>query len=103
MLHSVLVYDFEHNEWLRLRGKYFVEASELGELLPLSGLPFRIGEEAQAETHERNAPTVADPHASQSFTYPFILAKNSSPDVAQDAKPPAYDSFLSALHICRRL
>ncbi len=77
MLRSVLVYDFGHNEWLRLHGKYFVEASELGELLPLSGLPFRIGAESQSETHERNAPVVADPHASQSFTYPFILAKSS--------------------------
>ena len=94
MLQSVLVYDFGHKEWLRLRGQYFVEASELGELLPLSGLPFRIGAESQAETHERNAPQIADPHASQSFTYPFILAKSSSPGTTNDAKPPAYDSFL---------
>jgi hypothetical protein len=94
MLRSVLVYDFGHNEWLRLHGKYFVEASELGELLPLSGLPFRIGAESQSETHERNAPTIADPHASQSFTYPFILAKSLSPGTANDPKPPAYDSFL---------
>jgi FAD dependent oxidoreductase len=94
ILRSVLAYDFGHNEWLRLHGKYFVEASELGELLPLSGLPFRIGAEAQSETHERNAPTNADPHASQSFTYPFILAKSLSSGATNDPKPPAYDSFL---------
>ena len=94
VLRSVLVYDFGHSEWLQLRGKYFVEASELGELLPLSGLPFRIGAEAHSETHERNAPVTADPHASQSFTYPFILAKSATPGTTADAKPPAYDSFL---------
>ena len=34
------------------------------------------------------------PHASQSFTYPFILAKSVSPRATNDPKPPAYDSFL---------
>ena len=94
VLKSVLVYDIAHTQWLRLRGQYFVEASELGELLPLSGLPFRIGAESQTETRERNAPLMADPHASQSFTYPFILEKNASSGPTADTKPPGYDNFL---------
>ncbi len=94
-IRSVLVYDFTRSAWLRLHGQYFVEASERGDLLPLSGLPFRIGAEAQSETHERNAPAVAQPRASQSFTYPFILTESKSPTPANDPKPPAYDSFLS--------
>ena len=91
---SVLVYDFGKAAWVRLRGRYFIEASELGELLPLSGTPFRIGAEAQAETHERNAPVVADPHASQSFTYPFILEKGPVQAGLGEVKPPQYESFL---------
>ncbi len=91
---SVLTYDFGKSAWMRLRGQYFVEASELGELLPLSGTPFRIGAESQAETHERNAPVVADPHASQSFTYPFILEKGPLQGGLGEAKPPQYESFL---------
>ncbi len=91
---SVAAYDFEHASWLNLRGQYFVEASELGELLPLSGTPFRIGAESQAETHERNAPAVADPHASQSFTYPFILENGATQDGPGEVKPPKYESFL---------
>jgi hypothetical protein len=94
-LRSVLIYDFGHQAWTRLRGDYFVEASELGDLLPLSGLPFRIGAESQAETHERDAPAVADPRASQSFTYPFILEHQAQPVSADEARPPAYDSFVS--------
>jgi hypothetical protein len=92
-IRSVLVYDFAREQWLRLRGQYFIEATELGDLLPLSGLPFRVGAEAQSETHERNAPVVAQPRASQSFTYPFILEKSAN--AVSVPKPPAYDSFLS--------
>jgi len=92
-IRSVLVYDFGHSAWFRLKGRFFVEASELGDLLPLSGLPYRVGAESQAETHERNAPLKANPRASQSFTYPFILERHATAEDAEP-KPPAYDSFL---------
>ena len=91
---SVLAYDFGKSQWLRLRSDFFVEASELGELLPLSGLPYRVGAESRSETHERNAPEQANPRASQSFTYPFILEKHPRAGKADDMKPPAYESFL---------
>lgn len=94
MIRSVLAYDFDHATWLLLRGRFFVEASELGDLLSLSGLPYRIGAESRAETHERNAPAAANPHASQSFTYPFILEQRSRAEVSKDPEPPAYESFL---------
>ncbi|MBS1823416.1 MAG: FAD-dependent oxidoreductase [Acidobacteria bacterium] len=93
-IRSVLAYDFEHSQWLRLEGKYFVEASELGDLLRLSGLPFRTGAESQAETHERDAPAQADPRAAQSFTYPFIFERRPAPEDTNEPKPPAYESFL---------
>lgn len=93
-IRSVDVYDFGHSQWFRLKGKFFVEASELGDLLPLSGLPYRIGAESQAETHERNAPLKANPRASQSFTYPFILERHANAQDASEPKPPAYESFL---------
>ncbi|MBS1799725.1 MAG: FAD-dependent oxidoreductase [Acidobacteria bacterium] len=93
-IRSVLAYDFERSQWLRLEGRYFIEASELGNFLRLSGLPFRTGAESQAETHERDAPAQADPHAAQSFTYPFIFERRPSPEGTDEPKPPAYESFL---------
>ena len=93
-LTAVVVYDFGHDRWVRLHGRFFVEASELGDLIAISGLPFRKGAEAQAETHERNAPLTADPRASQSFTYPFILEKHAQAQGPYEKKPVAYDSFL---------
>jgi hypothetical protein len=92
-LQSVLVYNFATEKWLRLHGRFFVDASELGDLLPLTGLPFRIGAEGRDETHERDAAAKADPHASQSFTYPFVLEQQSKPSTAIEPKPPAYDQF----------
>jgi hypothetical protein len=93
-LRSVLAYDFTHSEWLRLRGRYFVEATERGELLALSGLPFRIGAEAQSETHERNAPAVAQPRASQSYTYTFLLQHSDAAPSTGDPQPPDYATYL---------
>lgn len=91
-IESVQAYDLAHKTWLRLEGKYFVDATEWGDLLPLSGLPFRIGAEARSETHERNAADKADPLAIQSFTYPFILL-NAPKGAPSSAPPPNYNAL----------
>lgn len=93
-IRSVTAYDFDHSTWLRLRAGFFIEASELGDLLPLSGLPYRIGAEAQSETHERDAPTTADPRASQSFTYPFILEERTQASGMNEPQPADYAKYL---------
>ena len=93
-IRSIEAYDFTHSAWLRLEGKFFIEASELGDVLALSGLPYRQGAEAQSDTHERDAPQIADPRASQSFTYPFILEKGPVDQKLDEPKPPSYASFL---------
>ena len=93
ILRSVDVYDFAHSARVRLKGRFFIDASELGDVLPLSGLPFRVGAEAKRETGERDAPQAADPRASQSFTYPFILEKRRD-ETVEEPKPAAYDHFL---------
>jgi hypothetical protein len=95
-LRSVLVYDLGHSQWVRLTATYFVDASELGDLLPLTGLPYRVGAEAQSETHERNAPEEANRRASQSFTYTFILENPINPSniAPSQPKPAGYDGFL---------
>lgn len=93
-IQSVLAYDFDRSQWLRLQGRYFIEASELGDLLALSGLPFRIGAEAQSETHERDAPQQANPRASQSFTYPFILERRATAEDVSEPRPTNYEQFL---------
>jgi len=52
---------------------YIVDATELGDLLPLAGLPFRTGAESRGEFGEPSAPTEADPEDVQSISWCFIV------------------------------
>jgi hypothetical protein len=51
-----------------LAAPYFLDASELGDLLPLTGTEFVTGAEAQAQTNELHALDQADPDNQQAFT-----------------------------------
>jgi hypothetical protein len=91
-IQSVSAYDFGHRQRLRIEAHYFIDASELGDLIALSGLPFRVGAEARSDTGERDAPEKADPGDIQSFTYPFILLRGSP---RPSRRPQGYDSLKS--------
>ncbi len=53
--------------------RMFLDATENGDLLPLSGTEFVTGSEARAETGEPSAPEVANPRNLQAFSVCFIL------------------------------
>lgn len=91
-IHSVRAYDFTDKLWLRLNGRYFLDATEWGDVLQLAGLPYRVGAEARSETGEPNAPVVADPYAIQSFTYPFILL-NANRAAKSGVEPSYYEAL----------
>jgi hypothetical protein len=91
---SVLAYDFGRRQWLRLNGKYFVDASALGDLIAISGLPYRTGAESRSETGEPDAPKQADPAAVQSFNYPFLMLLHKRPVAGVRKHPPTgYEKF----------
>jgi len=54
-----------------LHGKYFVDATDLGDLLPLTGTEYVTGAEARKDTGELHAPEQADPSCIQAWTYCF--------------------------------
>jgi hypothetical protein len=56
-----------------LRGEYFVDATELGDLLPLTGTEFVTGSEARLETRELHAAETANPENQQAFTMCFAV------------------------------
>jgi len=56
-----------------LSAPYFVDATELGDLLPLTGTEFITGTESQKETGELHAPEKANPDNNQAFTICFAL------------------------------
>jgi len=58
-------------QWLE--APWFIDATELGDLLPLTGTEFVTGAESQAETGEWHAATKADPANQQAFTVCMAL------------------------------
>lgn len=56
-----------------LHAPYFLDATELGDLLPMTGTEYVSGAESQRDTGEPHAPEIADPGNVQSFTVCFAI------------------------------
>ena len=69
---------------------YLLDATELGDLLPLSGTAYVTGAEAKSETGEPHALDVADPQALQAITLPFAIEHRPGEDHTID-RPATYD------------
>ncbi|HET7215960.1 MAG TPA: FAD-dependent oxidoreductase [Terriglobia bacterium] len=75
-IESALAYQFSTGRWFRFRAKYFLDATDLGELLPMSGAAYVTGAESRSTTGEPDAREGAgDPTDDQSFTYSFVLER----------------------------
>ncbi len=74
-IRSALAWRFDQRKAVRLRASFFLDATELGDLLPLAQVPYVVGSEARADTQEPHA--AADPNSAcvQSFTYPFAIER----------------------------
>ena len=69
----------------RFRARYVLDATELGDVLALSGregADWTVGAEGRAETQEPDAPDKAHPEWVQPLTFPFAL--DWSPDTQSD-------------------
>lgn len=60
-------------EPVTVTARMFLDATELGDLLPLSGAPWVTGAEARADTGEADAPEEARPGEVQGFTFCFAV------------------------------
>ncbi len=73
-----------------LHGNYFIDASEEGDLLALSGTEYSIGAESRKQTGEAHAPEEADPANIQSMTHCFAIDHLEGEDFTID-RPAMYD------------
>jgi hypothetical protein len=87
---SVKVHDLRNDRFVVLTGSYFLDATELGDLLPLTGTEIVTGFESQKETGEPHAPAEAQPDNQQSFTCCFAIDYLPGEDHTLD-KPDEYD------------
>ncbi|MEO6284712.1 MAG: FAD-dependent oxidoreductase [Dyadobacter sp.] len=73
-----------------LTAPYFVDATELGDLLPITGTEFVTGTEAKSETNELHAPEKANPDNVQAFTVCFAIDYQPGENHVIE-KPAEYD------------
>jgi hypothetical protein len=85
----------EAGEQVCIQAAYVLDATELGDLLPLAGVEHTCGAESQAQTGEPHAlPGAADPLDQQSFSLCFALDYVPGADFTI-AKPAEYDFWRS--------
>ncbi|MGE0489506.1 MAG: FAD-dependent oxidoreductase [Vulcanimicrobiota bacterium] len=72
-----------------LEAPYFIDATENGDLLPLAGVEYVTGAEAQSETGEPHAATEAAPHNMQAISWCFVVDYDSDGEHTID-QPPDY-------------
>jgi hypothetical protein len=70
---SVSFKNLESDDELILSAPYFVDATELGDILPLTHTEYVTGTESQIETRELHAPEKANPKNNQAFTMCFAM------------------------------
>ncbi len=73
-----------------LSGRFFIDATEPGDLLPLTKTEFVTGTESRKETRELHAPEKGDPRNHQAFTFCFAIDHIEGENHTIE-KPAAYD------------
>jgi hypothetical protein len=92
---SVILRDLESNCTRIVSASYYLDATELGDLLPLTGTEHVTGAESQAQTDELHAlPGAADPMEQQPFSWCFALDYHPNQDHTIN-KPEQYDYWRS--------
>jgi hypothetical protein len=89
---SVTVRDLRGGRDVVLTAPYFLDATELGDLLPLTKTEYVVGAESQKDTGEPHAPAEARPANQQAFTCCFAMDHLDGEDHTID-KPAEYDTW----------
>lgn len=87
--------DLDSKKLTEFRFKFCIDATELGDLLPLAGIEYSSGAESREQTGEAHAPLSANVENVQDFTYPFVVEFCPGENHLIE-KPPHYDEFKEA-------
>jgi hypothetical protein len=91
-LTAVEVQNVDSQVITRVTAKVFLDATELGDLMPLAQVPYHMGMESFAQTGEPSAPPEGNSEAIQSFTYTFAVEYCPGENHVIE-KPALYDQF----------
>jgi len=70
---AALLWNIDKKQAVKIIPKFVLDATEMGDLLPLAKTPYTVGSEPKSITNEPHAAEAANPACVQSFTYPFII------------------------------
>lgn len=87
---EVWLLDLQTGEECSVEADYVIDATELGDLLPLTGTEHVTGSEAQRETGEPSAGEEARPENAQGFSFCFLLDHREGEDHTIE-RPVHYD------------
>lgn len=90
---AVTVRHLHSGESVQVEAAYVIDATELGDLLPLTGTDYVTGFESQAETGEPSAPAEAQPDNQQAVSICFAVDHVDGNHVID--KPANYDHWRS--------
>ncbi|HEV3007682.1 MAG TPA: FAD-dependent oxidoreductase [Burkholderiales bacterium] len=94
---EVLAMGLDDGRRVRLQPELVIDATELGDLLPLCGAEHVIGAETVAQTGEPQAqPVEAKPHCVQSFTYTFACERRARGENHVIPRPEKYEHYKTA-------
>jgi len=94
---EVVAMGLEDARLIRFKPELVIDATELGDLLPLSGAEYVVGAETVAQTGEAQAqPAEPKPHCVQSFTYPFACERRPVGETHVVPRPEKYEHYKSA-------
>nr|WP_304710190.1 FAD-dependent oxidoreductase [uncultured Acetatifactor sp.] len=87
---SVTVYHKETGDLHQIKALYYLDGTDTGEMLPLSGAEYVTGAESKLQTGELHAPETADPLDMQAVTRCFAVDYIPGEDFTIE-KPQAYE------------
>jgi hypothetical protein len=101
-IRSAVAYRFDQRNFVRIVARFVLDATELGDLLPLARVPYVVGAEPRSDTGEPHASESANAACVQSFTYPFALEYRPG-EAHRVPKPPGYEGFRDSQRFTLRL
>ena len=94
---AVVARGLDDDRLIRFHPELVIDATELGDLLPLCGAEHVVGAETIDQTGERQAqPQEPKPHCVQSFTYTFACERRDDGESHVIPRPEKYEHYRSA-------
>lgn len=91
-IESATFLDLRSGAEFTVTAKFFIDATELGDVLPQAGAEYRVGAESIAMTGEPSAKPTYEPDNVQAITHVFAMRQQPGEE-GRISKPEGYESF----------